>query len=671
MNTTSKTKNRKLIHRLALSLVMLLACTGMAWAETIDLNQQNFQKWNADGTPYTGSEQLYSGQVTYNVGSSANTLKAGELVYGVAFGEFSELYTELSDYKKIHVEGTNGVKVRFMFNKDKTLTEKTITIANGVADFDITAYSTFHLNSVKLASDSPSGKITALQAISDGVSKGVMVKKSMTVDGKVREYGIYVPKSYTGSSKVPVVFSLHGTSNDYDSGRVDFNSLAETNRFIVIYPRGLIRNFPVFGGDARGWQSTGEECEDIEFFKQIVTDELKDLAIDSKRIYMCGFSNGGMMTYQVAHQESEMFAAFASVAGYPLNEFHLRHAGARPVPFLHIHGKDDNFVDIANMPTIVDNMVYRNGCNPVPKVTTVTGKYKKNVYSAKAGEGFDYQYYVVDGLGHYFWSGNLDIAQTMWDFLSKYTLDNACDKTLKFKPGIETSGFSPTAHGWTKNSGSILWKYGESTSSSVHNNTSHSLQFAKGNYYMKLKAENSSSSSATVSVKIGKIGSSTVVFNKKYDVNQEIIINFTTSDNWAEYVLTIDGNGNSNTVISGIEIHSGTADATPEYGSVKCEAPTIELIDGELIMKCSTPGAKYYYSVTTNSTCENVETDGKLDFKPTFIVSAYAVAPGCSQSVVVKKEFPLATAKKGDVNGDGSVNVADAVEVIDIYTNKK
>ena len=91
------------------------------------------------------------------------------------------------------------------------------------------------------------------------------------------------------------------------------------------------------------------------------------------------------MTYTVANLLADKFAAFASISGYPINEFHLHHTGYRPVPFLHIHGKNDDFVKYSLVPNIIYNMVARNGANPTPAVTTSSGKYKKSVF--EAGEG--------------------------------------------------------------------------------------------------------------------------------------------------------------------------------------------------------------------------------------------------------------------------------------------
>lgn len=52
---------------------------------------------------------------------------------------------------------------------------------------------------------------------------------------------------------------------------------------------------------AAGWTSTGEENFDTEFLKAVVEDVDAKYTLDRQRLYCCGFSNGGMMTYVMAN----------------------------------------------------------------------------------------------------------------------------------------------------------------------------------------------------------------------------------------------------------------------------------------------------------------------------------------------------------------------------------
>ena len=273
---------------------------------------------------------------------------------------------------------------------------------------------------------------------------------TIKVNGENRSYRLYVPS--TMKDNCPLVLSLHGAGGQSSNKSPFRTDVADKAGCIVAYPQGKLTAFPGLGGmQANGWSAYGEENFDTDFLKAVIEDVASKYAIDRQRLYCCGFSNGGMMTYVMANTCSHLFAAFAAISGYPINEFHLHHTSWRPVPFLHIHGKNDDFVKYSLVPNIIDNMVARNGANPVPKKTAKSGKYTKSVYEAGEG-GFPIIFYEIEGMGHEDYTGNTEdnsSAQTMWNFFKQYTLDSPCDTTLKWRPRIETEGYTPKSHGWT------------------------------------------------------------------------------------------------------------------------------------------------------------------------------------------------------------------------------
>ena len=228
--------------------------------------------------------------------------------------------------------------------------------------------------------------ITGSNGIYAGV--GINEERAITVDSKTRKYWLYVPASVEGKKNVPVVFSLHGrysndNPNDDNSSKYSkptFTSLADKEGFIVVYPQGRDaksdqdkKDYPgdwyyAFGGGT-GWEATGKENADTRFIKALV-DEIKtnynsnsNISVDPKRFYLCGFSMGGMMTYACAKVLNGTFAAYGSCSGYPLNEFHMNLATENPIPFIHLHGNDDDMLGIKHLNTIIENLLFRNGCD--------------------------------------------------------------------------------------------------------------------------------------------------------------------------------------------------------------------------------------------------------------------------------------------------------------------
>ena len=210
---------------------------------------------------------------------------------------------------------------------------------------------------------------------------------TITVDGKPRKYWLYVPASVAGKTDVPVVFSLHGrynNDNPNEGGKPVFTSLAKEKGFIVVYPQGRNggseqdkNDYPgdwhyAFGGST-GWEATGKENADTKFIKALVdkiqsdyqtqTDQNSHISVNPKKFYLCGFSMGGMMTYACAKVLNGTFAAYGSCGGFPLNEFHMSLATENPIPFIHLHGNKDNMLGIKHLNTIIENLLFRNGCD--------------------------------------------------------------------------------------------------------------------------------------------------------------------------------------------------------------------------------------------------------------------------------------------------------------------
>ena len=233
-----------------------------------------------------------------------------------------------------------------------------------------------------------SSAISLAKIIYSSEKAGINEEREIIVDGKTRKYWLYVPASVAGKTDVPVVFSLHGRGNNdkpEDTGKPIFTSLANEKGFIVVYPQGRnagdaqdIKDYPGddwkkgFGGNT-GWEATGKENADTKFIKALVDQIQSDyktknatnnnISVNPKRFYLCGFSMGGMMTYACAKVLNGTFAAYGSCGGFPLNEFHMNLATENPIPFIHLHGTMDNMLGIKHLNTIIENLLFRNGCD--------------------------------------------------------------------------------------------------------------------------------------------------------------------------------------------------------------------------------------------------------------------------------------------------------------------
>ena len=103
---------------------------------------------------------------------------------------------------------------------------------------------------------------------------------------------------------------------------------------------------------------------------------------------------------------------------------------------------------------------------------------------------------------------------------------------------------------------------------------------------------------------------------------------------------------------------------------LKCAKPTITIVDCKLIFECDTKGVKFKVNYNYVGT-KDVEGDETiLAGTTTCHVSVYATKEGYENSDVATADVELHIGKKGDVNADGEVNVADLVTTTNIIMGK-
>ena len=142
----------------------------------------------------------------------------------------------------------------------------------------------------------------------------IQQNRTMLFDGNNREYIIYVPSIYDGSEAYPLMFNFHGgggTSNDFININ-DMRSVADTAGFIAVYPQAAVD--PNDGSNA--WLHKAPTSHDYVFFIEAIIDTLSnDYFIDNNRVYACGYSEGGIFSYELACRLNNRIAAISSVSG--------------------------------------------------------------------------------------------------------------------------------------------------------------------------------------------------------------------------------------------------------------------------------------------------------------------------------------------------------------------
>lgn len=442
------------------------------------------------------------------------------------------------------------------------------------------------------------------EVLIDDIEFGVKtdnVARTINVDGKTREYWLYVPASVKGQENVPVVFSLHGRGgtddpNDDNSskyGKPTFTSLADKEGFIVVYPQGRDgtnkADYPDDGNwndgfvGTTGWEATGKENADTKFIKALV-DKIQDdyktrnasnsnISVDPKKFYLCGFSMGGMMTYACAKVLNGTFAAYGSCSGYPLNEFHMNLATEKPIPFIHLHGNHDQILGIKHLNTIIENLLFRNGCDLSNQVsnkdwaTTRENGEEHNFkrYDFTGVNGVPVTTVTFDGVMH---EVEASAPAYLWNFFSNKTTD-MYKSDIEWKwdmPTINkniTNSSSPSYYGWKHevNGNNSTLTYGGVGNSTDNQNVYNSIQLTPGKHTLYAQM---ASTKGVSSVTLRNILTGAETVARKVDDNSgttetrtyNVLYEFEVGEG-AEFSLELKFS-NPNSACTLLEIHKGS-----------------------------------------------------------------------------------------------------------------
>jgi polyhydroxybutyrate depolymerase len=166
---------------------------------------------------------------------------------------------------------------------------------------------------------------------------------STTVVSMARPYSKFIPSSYSKEMSLPLVVLLHGygATGAMQESYMKFESVAETNKFILVYPDGTLDS-----SGRRFWNATDACCgflsavADEAYLLSVLEEMESNYSIDAKRIYFVGHSNGGFMSYRMACKHPDRIAAIASLAGASF--FKATDCGAKSsVSVLQVHGTKD------------------------------------------------------------------------------------------------------------------------------------------------------------------------------------------------------------------------------------------------------------------------------------------------------------------------------------------
>lgn len=165
---------------------------------------------------------------------------------------------------------------------------------------------------------------------------------TLSSGGLSRTAYVHVPPSYVDTTGAMLILNFHGFTNTAGEQRVisRMDASSDKHGYIAVYPEGVATSWNA--GDCCGTAWTNS-VDDVAFVKALLGQLEDDYCVDPKRVYSTGYSNGGFLSYRLACEMADTFAAIAPVAG----EMGIDPASCKPsraVPVLDFHGTSDPIV---------------------------------------------------------------------------------------------------------------------------------------------------------------------------------------------------------------------------------------------------------------------------------------------------------------------------------------
>jgi polyhydroxybutyrate depolymerase len=281
---------------------------------------------------------------------------------------------------------------------------------------------------------------------------------TLTSGGLQRVLALYVPSTYDGHHRLPLVLTLHGSQSDAVEQlvRSEMPSNAERYGFVVASPQGYLPASPGFRWNVPGVTlRPGQPPDDEQFLSDAIDYLEANLCVDPRRVYGTGYSGGGRMISQYACDHADRLAAIAPVAGLRAGYPTTGPGGpvpdpatctpTRPVPVIAFAGTADPVNPYPGggapywqygVPQALARWAEINGCRRGPVTTSVTAHVDRISYSA-CRRGASVLLYRVAGGGHT-WPGSeafiplqsalgpvtfeIDATDLMWRFFRHHVL---------------------------------------------------------------------------------------------------------------------------------------------------------------------------------------------------------------------------------------------------------
>lgn len=287
---------------------------------------------------------------------------------------------------------------------------------------------------------------------------GLTIHETLLVDSLIRRTIVHLPSHFKANQKLPLVIVLHGAklSGWIAQAVTGFDRLSNEEGFIVTYPDALNQQWND-GRKAGDTPSYG--IDDVHFIATLIDYMAWKYQIDPERVYIAGYSSGGMLAQKLALELTYKVSAIAEVASsFPINQLRLSKKPGKPISVLMINGTADrafpweggstriiriNVGEVAPVMTTFNYWVNANGGpGDLPQrqeaLQKKLGGTRVSLYNTRTQNGKCVMLYKIHGGGHT-WPGSevplryipflgsqsrhLNASELIWEFFKHNQTD--------------------------------------------------------------------------------------------------------------------------------------------------------------------------------------------------------------------------------------------------------
>ena len=254
--------------------------------------------------------------------------------------------------------------------------------------------------------------------------------------GIQRTYEILIPPDVADTLPLLIFYHGRGSTGAEFQNITRLDDIALREQFVVVYPDG-------FGRTERSWAvgsglTLADEfgIDDVLFTNTLIDHISAELPIDQNRVYVAGFSEGGMMTQRLACFLANRIAAVLTVGATPHQGLTQQCPPGRILPMMFVIGTEDpTFPLIGSFFTLsiqetADFWARRLNCDGDPLVENLPDTEDDGTTVVRdTYNGCDLILYKIEGGGHT-WPGSSIAFDPVFGLMSREI--NASEVIVEF-----------------------------------------------------------------------------------------------------------------------------------------------------------------------------------------------------------------------------------------------